>query len=261
MIDNKLDIILELLKEKQKLAVAYSGGIDSTLLLSLAVEALGAGNVLALNIKSVLHSSESIQNCQEVLEKNFPPEMAFKQIELSPLQWSEFVTNTELRCYYCKQKIYTTLLGVARENGFSCLADGTNADDLLEHRPGLQAIKELKVFTPLEKVGFTKQEIRSVAKQRGLSNHDLSSNSCLATRVKSNVKIDLEKLHKIENAEAFLCKLGMKGCRVRIGGDYTVLELEDSDMILLNKINIRQRIEDHILSIGLKPSVIRLIGR
>lgn len=261
MISDKLHNLKTIIKEKQKLAIAYSGGVDSTLLLAIAVEVLGAQNVGAFYLNSVLQASSVAQNTIHIIEDEFPPDVFFEVLEVSPFAWKFFENNCDNRCYYCKKQMYTVLNSHIQGRGFTTLADGTNADDLKEERPGLKAIREIGVFTPLEIAGCTKKEIRSEAKKRNLSNHKLPSNSCLATRVENSVKITEQNLRLIERAETFLYNLGFGGTRVRIGSRYTVIEIEEKDFDKITDSKKKQMIEDEFQFLGLSKPCILLKGR
>ncbi len=261
MTSEKLQKLKKIIKDKRKLAIAYSGGVDSTLLLSVAVEVLGVENVSAFYLSSVLQASTVTVASLQIIKNEFPPELLFQQIKASPFEWEFFENNCDNRCYFCKKQMYTTLLSYIKPLGFTVLADGTNSDDLGEVRPGLKAIREFGIFTPLQIAGFTKKEIRNEAKKRNLSNYDLASNSCLATRVDSSIKISEQNLTLIERAETFLYNLGFAGTRVRVGGQYTVIEIEEKDFNKFLEGRKKQIIEDEFHLFGLPRPCLLLKGR
>jgi len=230
-VQEKLNLLIESLKCHKKVAVAFSGGVDSTLLLYAANRALGAGNVVALTVVSVISPTHAIENCRSVFLKHFSSEVIHKEICADPLKWNDFVENSSDRCYYCKKRMYSLLLDSMISSVDYVLLDGTNTDDVKEQRPGRRAIEELGVQTPLFDAGLSKHEIRKIAKAVGLSNHALPSNSCLATRIPVSTVIDEKKLKRIDRAEVFLMELGFAGCRVKPQGEFTVIEVLVEDVV------------------------------
>lgn len=258
---DKLSKLRWIIKQKKRIGIAYSGGVDSTLLLSIAIEVLGVTNVAAVHLNSVLQSQSSSQKSVRLVQEEFPRGLNFKQIDVFPLELPEIVKNCDERCYYCKLHMYKVLQKHFTKYNIHTIADGTNSDDMLEDRPGIKAIRQLGIFTPLENSGFTKREIRALAKKRCLPNHQLASNSCLATRIQRFMKISKKDLVLIEKAESFLESLGFSGVRVRVGGQCTIIEIEEKGFALLlhgsNKALILQKFENF----GLPTSVLSLKGR
>ncbi|MFT5698243.1 MAG: hypothetical protein ACI8ZB_001097 [Desulforhopalus sp.] len=251
----------EILLGHKRTAVAFSGGIDSTFLLYAAIDTLGSENVLAYNCVSVVNSAQSIANMRSVFHRHFQDAITLNEIGIYLLTWKEFIINNEKRCYFCKKRMYSTLLDELRkENGF-VLTDGTNVDDLKKNRPGLRAIRELNVHTPLVEAGLTKQEIRNLAKNKGLVNFALPSNSCLATRVKQGVDITSKQLVTIEKSEDYLQQLGFKGCRVKIDGDIAFVELTRGDCVAFVKDDVRAAIQHRFYSLGFKKIFLDLTER
>lgn len=225
----KFTTVVESLRQYEKIAVAYSGGIDSTLTVHAAIAALGAERVLALYARSTLNSATAIAGARAVFAECFPAPAILREIETQPLLWPEFVENPDNRCYLCKKRMYSVLSRVMAEEGCSVLVDGTNLDDLLAGRPGLQAIREMQVRTPLAQAGLTKQEIRFLSRKAGLANHSLPSNSCLATRIQPGRPISEDALRTIEDAEHFLHSRGFLGCRVKLFDSYFLIEVQEKD--------------------------------
>jgi pyridinium-3,5-biscarboxylic acid mononucleotide sulfurtransferase len=257
----KYDHLQKILRTFSGVAVAFSGGIDSTFLLHAACEALGKGRVVALYGVSCLLPAHSIQSALHIFERYFSGTAKLRQIELQPLLWNEFVNNDGDRCYYCKKRTYSIFKTEMKKEGEFCLLDGTNTDDLNEHRPGLRAIKELGVQTPLVTAGFHKSEIRNLARSIGHENHDLPSNSCLATRIALNVPITAEALRRIGNAEYFLQNRGFHGCRVRPDAKWTIIEVNADDFERITLPENRKSILHYFQSIGLSRVVLDLHGR
>lgn len=259
--EEKFDLLLLTLRRYRKIALAFSGGVDSTLLMYAALTALGAENVRAFYVRSNLNSATSVAECRMVFLKNFPQAMALREIETAPLSWPEFAANDKNRCYYCKKRMYTLLLEVAKGAGYRTFADGTNIDDVLDGRPGLRAVDELQVITPLAEVGLAKAEVRSLAKEYNLSNHDLPSNSCLATRISHDTLLTEQKLRVIEFAERFMHNQGFIGCRVKVQHLCTVVEVLEKDISVFVEPTNRARVQSYFQSLQLAPVVLSLQGR
>ncbi len=239
--EDKYQNLLKAIKKFARVAVAFSGGVDSTLLYYAAKEALGEENVLVLHAVSALISSREQQSAADTLLAFNPPVEMHREVTLRPLSWPEFVANTSERCYFCKKRIYSIFLQEAVLKECAVLLDGSNVDDLKSIRPGFQAIRELGVQTPLLDVELGKVEIRFLAKKFGLANYAKPSNSCLATRLPEGVVISKENIELVESCESFLLDLGLLACRVRIEGRDAVLQLSQIDSQTLFTGDIHRR--------------------
>lgn len=259
--DAKFDKLLELYRQYEKVAVAFSGGVDSTLTLHAAITALGAEKVVALYALSTLNSAASICATRATFVGNFPPPAVLREIAVDPLLWPEFVLNPEDRCYLCKKEMYAILGEAMAAEGCSVLADGTNGDDLQEHRPGLQAIREMQILTPLAEVGLTKPEVRFIARMKGLTNFDLPSNSCLATRIQHGKPITAKILRLIENGEHFLHECGFSSCRVKLFDNFILIELQEKDIAAFVEDSNRRAVQDYFQSLRPEPVLLSLAGR
>ncbi|WP_448872542.1 ATP-dependent sacrificial sulfur transferase LarE [Desulfobulbus propionicus] len=246
----KYDQLRAWLRCHQQVAVAFSGGIDSSVLLKAACDTLGPNKVLALFARSTLLKTREIERAlQWPRENGFGSELTLDVVDVHPLGWKEFVRNDSGRCYVCKLLIYRRFLERMEQQGLSILLDGTNTDDLKSNRPGRRALHELGIKTPLVEVGFDKADIRLLGSQLRLSNWDHPSSSCLATRVAAGVPITEERLRLIERWEEALGRLGLMDYRVR-------LEDEDARTVVLT---IGAAEFDRILPAGVRSTIIRLL--
>lgn len=259
--DEKYSQLLSLLASYPKLAVAFSGGIDSTLLLHAALNALGKAGVVAYHLASLLQSQRSEMRCRHVLRSNFPHDLQYRELNIFPLDWDDFSANGENRCYLCKKRMFSAILETMTEQGCSLLADGTNADDRLSPRPGLQAIAELAIASPLAEVGFSKEEVRRIAQREGLNNSEQPSNSCLATRLATGITITREWLKFIENAENYLEDQGFLGCRVRIHCSSLEIAVMEKDMAAMFVPETRHQLRHYFSTILPLPVTLSLVGR
>lgn len=207
-------------EENRKAAVAFSGGVDSAYLL-YAAKRHGA-DVKAYYVKSAFQPEfEWKDACRISMELGVP----MRTIELNVLSDETIAQNPVNRCYYCKKMIFNEIKRAAQEDGFPLILDGTNGSDEEGDRPGMQAIRELNVRSPLRECGLTKQEIRILSKEAGLFTWDKPAYACLATRIPTGSVITAEKLFKTEQAEEALSRLGFRDFRVRMLGDAAKLQV------------------------------------
>lgn len=238
-LQNKYLELKKYLLSLNSVAVAYSSGVDSTFLLKTAVDTLHRDNVLALTAKS--HSfpkrelDESIQFCKS---ENIR-QIVFESEELSI---DGFSNNPPDRCYICKKELFSKIKGIARENNINAVVEGSNADDINDYRPGMRAVAELEILSPLKKVGLTKNEIRALSKQLGLKTWNKQSFACLSSRFVYGEKITVQKLDMIDKSEQLLLDLGFKQVRVRIHNDVARIE------VLPNEIERVMQFKDTIYS-------------
>ena len=234
MIEAKLGHLREILSSMGNLAVAFSGGIDSSLVLRVASD-LSESRVIALMAVSELIPQHESSEAERTAESLGVP---FRKVSVQVMDNKVFVENSRERCYLCKRMIFERLLEVAREENMDTLVDGTNLDDLGEVRPGLRALEELGVRSPLAEVRISKAEVREMARRLGMEMADRPENTCLATRIPRGQKITIERLQRIDGAELFLRSLGIHQLRVRDHDDLARIEvLPDQLEIILNNAN------------------------
>ena len=212
-------------REHPKVALAFSGGVDSAYLLYAAVKS--GAQVRPYYVKTAFQPQFEYEDAQR-LARELGVELV--KLRLDVLEEPTITANPANRCYYCKQKIFTAIQNAARADGFSVLLDGTNASDQVTDRPGMQALQELSVLSPLRLCGLTKGEIRRLSKEAGLFTHDKPAYACLATRIPTGTPITAGDLQRTEICEAFLMGLGFSGFRIRLLGDSAKLQLPASQL-------------------------------
>ena len=215
-LSDKYSNLCAALRREKKLAVAFSAGVDSTLLLKAAVNTLGNENVLAVTALSASFPEREADEA-DVFTRGIG--VSRVTVEVDQLSIPGFRENPANRCYLCKKVLFTQMMEAAREKGFEVMAEGSNVDDLSDYRPGLKAIEELGVRSPLREAGLTKAEIRELSSELGLPTWNKPSFACLATRFVYGETISDEKLRRVELGERLLQDLGFKQFRVRIHGE------------------------------------------
>ncbi|RJP67043.1 MAG: ATP-dependent sacrificial sulfur transferase LarE [Candidatus Abyssobacteria bacterium SURF_17] len=215
--DMKEQRLRKILGDLGSVLVAFSGGVDSSLLLKVAVDTLGHDNVLAVTATSSTYPKPELDEACRIAEQIGARHMV---IESEETEIPEFVANPPNRCYYCKRELFGKLARLAEEQGLAAVVDGSNADDRADHRPGRQAAEELHVRSPLMEAGLTKADIRELSRQVGLPTWDKPALACLSSRFPYGTTISPEKLSQVEAAEQLLRKKGFRQVRVR-HYDYT----------------------------------------
>lgn len=222
--NEKYNNLKEYLKELQRVVIAFSGGVDSTFIIKTAKDVLGE-NALAVTIDSPYIPRWEIKEAEKIAK-----EIGINHLIINvPKIMDSIRFNPKDRCYLCKTFLFNEINTIANSEGFSYVLDGTNADDIKDYRPGLVALKELKIKSPLLELGITKEEVRSFSKDLELSTWDKPSYACLLSRIPYNQEIISEDLEIIEKAEKFIMDLGYKAIRVRKHGDLARIEVDSLD--------------------------------
>ena len=226
--------------------VAFSGGVDSTFLLYAAKEAL-PGKVAAVTAKLAAVPDREVSEAVDYCKMWEIPHTIYS---IDALTIPHFSENPADRCYYCKHAIFSTLIAAAKEQGMAEVAEGSNLDDMGDYRPGLRAIAELAVKSPLKQCGFTKAEIYQMSEYLGLPTAKKPSFACLATRIPYGDEITEQKLAMIDQAEQLLVDLGFEQMRVRLHGDMARIELLPRDFERFMQPAVREKIYETFKEIG-----------
>ena len=249
----KLDRLREYLSNFDKLCVAYSGGVDSDLLMNVAYEVL-KDNAIAVIGDGAMLSRKDLEDAENLARKTG---IKYYVVKVDVFSVNEFKFNDKKRCYYCKKNIMGEIIKKANELGFYTVADGKNSDDGKVYRPGAEAARELGIVSPLYEAGMTKQDIRQAARELGLETWNKPSNSCLATRFPYDTELTAENFAKVEGAELLIAQKGIPSGRVRMHGDIARIEVPEDRFNEL--ISDRKLIED-IKNFGFRYVTLDLEG-
>ncbi len=253
----KLERMREQLRALGRVAVAFSGGVDSTFVLKVAVDTLGRENVLAVTGRSASIASGEFDDAVRLAEEIGAEH---RIIDTNEFDNPNYLANPTNRCYYCKTELYTRMGPVLAERGIGVIINGTNADDLGDYRPGLTAAAEHQVRAPAAEAGLTKSEIRLLSERMSLPTHDKPAAPCLSSRVQYGEQITPEKLRMIERAEGVLRELGFRECRVRHHDKLARIEVPADEIERLASQEVRVQIEAALREIGYQYVALDLRG-
>ncbi len=248
MLEDKYSKMQEILRGLESVAVAFSAGADSTLVLKVALDTLGAENVVAVTGRSdSLARGEFDQAC--ALADAVGAEHVI--LDTDEFENPSYTANPENRCYHCKTSLYTHMERFVGERGIRAIVNGMNADDLGDYRPGTQAADEHAVRSPAAEAGLSKADIRELSQRLGLPTHDKPASPCLSSRIPYGEDVTPEKLRMIESAEAFLREeMGIRECRVRHHGDLARVEVPADRIPVMSEPENAARLDEKLRSLG-----------
>ncbi|MBI4399341.1 ATP-dependent sacrificial sulfur transferase LarE [Candidatus Micrarchaeota archaeon] len=247
--------LLEAVKDYSPVAVAFSGGVDSSVMAQVAY--LANSNSIA-----VLVEDPSVSQAELNVAKDVANKIGIKFIIAKLEKRSEdYLRNDQMRCYFCKSQVYREVKKVADFYNIKTILDGTNADDVNDFRPGMKAAQELEVKSPLLDLGISKKQVREMALEFGLPNHDKPSNPCLSSRIMHGIRVDASRLKRVENAESFISGLlNIQILRVRDHGDTARIEVAKNELGKFNNEETMQTIDLKLKELGFREVVLDLDG-
>ena len=255
--EEKYQRLLDWFRDKKGVLVAFSGGVDSTLVAYAAKTVLG-NNALAVTANSPLLPPGELEEAEKLAKLIG---IRHKIIEINELENEHLVENPPNRCYYCKKELMGTLLKIALEERLEVVVDGTNADDIQSYRPGIKALRELRIRSPLAEVGLRKDDVRAISKMLGLPTADKPPVACLASRFPYGRKITLEAVKRVREAETIIKKLaGVKLVRVRDHGDIARIEVAREERKKLLNERLLDEISKRLKKLGFLYVAMELEG-
>ena len=253
----KYDRLQGILRDLKSVAVAFSAGVDSTLVLKVAIDTLSPDNVVAVTGKS-----DSLAHAEFDETRRLAADLGVEHVVVETDEFNNpnYLSNPVNRCYFCKTTLYEHLARFIQTRGLGAIVNGINADDLGDYRPGIQAAREHGVRSPAAEAGLTKADVRELSKRLGLPTFDKPASPCLSSRVPYGESITPKKLRMIEEAEAFLHELGIRECRVRHHGELARIEVAGEFIERLAQGAQRERIDRHFRTLGYKYVCLDLTG-
>jgi len=256
-VEEKFARLKGIFRSMGRVVVAYSGGVDSTLLLRVAKESLGEEHVIAVTALSPLFPERELTGAKKMAQ-----EMGLKHIliESNELEIEGFSKNPLNRCYFCKKELFEEMQNLARKEAISFVVEGSTLDDEMDHRPGRRAIQELGIRSPLQEARFTKEDVRELSRTLGLPTWDKPSFACLASRFPYGEEITPEGLRMVDEAENFLFSLGFKQVRVRHYQSLARIEVYPEEMSRLMNGSLREKVVNCLKKIGYRYVTLDLQG-
>ncbi len=226
-LDEKYARLVDILRECGSVCIGYSGGVDSVFLAKVAVDVLGRENVLAVTGRSASYPAVQLEMALDCVRRFGIPHL---EIETDEMSDPNYIANPTNRCYFCKTELWSKLTALAATRGLAVVLDGSNADDVGDHRPGMRAAQELGVRSPLLEAGLTKAEIRELSRRLGLPTWDRPASPCLSSRLPYGLAVTPERLRQVEAAEEAMRRRGFREFRVRHHGDAARIEVSAPEL-------------------------------
>lgn len=255
-LQQKLEKLKIILLDLKSVAVAYSGGVDSTFLLKIAKDVLGE-KIVAVTCRAAVNPESEFEEARIYAEKINVKYIVF---DVDVFKIEEFKNNLKDRCYYCKHRIFSNIKEIAKKSGVEYVVDGSIVDDEGDFRPGMNALKELFVKSPLKEAGFTKNDIRQISKEMDIPTWNKQSYACLASRIPYGNEITLEKLKMIQKAEELLMNMGFKQLRVRHHGNIARIEVASEERVKFFNTEIMDKIGIEFKKLGFTYTALELLG-